>query len=45
VLTIRQAELADLDAITTIYNEAILTTTATFDLELLDVTYLQKFLR
>jgi phosphinothricin acetyltransferase len=33
VLTIRQAELADLDAITAIYNEAILTTTATFDLE------------
>jgi L-amino acid N-acyltransferase len=30
---IRHAEVADLDAITEIYNEAILTTTATFDLE------------
>ena len=30
---IRCAELADLDAITEIYNEAILTTTATFDTE------------
>jgi L-amino acid N-acyltransferase YncA len=30
---IRKAELSDLDSITEIYNEAILTTTATFDLE------------
>ena len=30
-LLIRRAELSDLDAITEIYNEAILTTTATFD--------------
>ena len=33
MLDIRLATLADLDAITEIYNEAILTTTATFDLE------------
>lgn len=33
MLTIRRAELTDLDAITAIYNEAITTTTATFDLE------------
>jgi phosphinothricin acetyltransferase len=32
-IEIRKAELADLDAITAIYNEAILTTTATFDTE------------
>lgn len=32
-LTIRRAELADAAAIAEIYNEAILTTTATFDLE------------
>lgn len=32
-LSIRRAELADLPAITEIYNEAILTTTATFDTE------------
>ncbi len=32
-ITIRRAELTDLDAITEIYNEAILTTTATFDTE------------
>jgi L-amino acid N-acyltransferase YncA len=32
-IEIRKAELADLDAITEIYNEAILTTTATFDIE------------
>ena len=32
-MLIRRAELADAEAITTIYNEAILTTTATFDLE------------
>jgi L-amino acid N-acyltransferase len=32
-LLIRKAELSDLDAITIIYNEAILTTTATFDTE------------
>lgn len=31
--SIRKAELSDLDAITEIYNEAILTTTATFDTE------------
>jgi len=30
-ISIRTAELSDLDAITDIYNEAILTTTATFD--------------
>lgn len=30
-IAIRKAELSDLDAITEIYNEAILTTTATFD--------------
>jgi L-amino acid N-acyltransferase len=30
---IRRAEIADVDAITAIYNEAILTTTATFDTE------------
>lgn len=30
-ISIRRVELADLDAITDIYNEAILTTTATFD--------------
>ena len=32
-LVIRTAELSDVDAITEIYNEAILTTTATFDTE------------
>jgi phosphinothricin acetyltransferase len=32
-VTTRRAERADLDAITAIYNEAILTTTATFDTE------------
>jgi phosphinothricin acetyltransferase len=32
-LLIRRAELADVEAITEIYNEAILTTTATFDTE------------
>jgi L-amino acid N-acyltransferase len=32
-VTIRRAELADVSAITEIYNEAILTTTATFDTE------------
>jgi L-amino acid N-acyltransferase YncA/GrpB-like predicted nucleotidyltransferase (UPF0157 family) len=32
-LVTRKAELSDLDAITDIYNEAILTTTATFDTE------------
>ncbi|MGD0339895.1 MAG: N-acetyltransferase family protein [Bacteroidota bacterium] len=32
-ITIRRAELTDLDAITEIYSEAILTTTATFDTE------------
>lgn len=32
-ITIRPAELTDLPAITEIYNEAILTTTATFDTE------------
>ena len=32
-LLIRKAESADVEAITAIYNEAILTTTATFDLE------------
>ena len=32
-LTIRPAELGDLDAITAIYNDAIATTTATFDTE------------
>jgi phosphinothricin acetyltransferase len=31
--TIRRAELTDVEAITDIYNEAILTTTATFDTE------------
>jgi L-amino acid N-acyltransferase YncA len=30
---IRKAELSDLDVITEIYNEAVLTTTATFDTE------------
>ncbi len=33
MLTIRPAESADIDSITEIYNEAVLTTTATFDLE------------
>lgn len=33
MLNIRQSERSDIDAITEIYNEAILTTTATFDLE------------
>ncbi|MDA1055915.1 MAG: GNAT family N-acetyltransferase [Planctomycetota bacterium] len=33
MLNIRRSELTDLDTITAIYNEAILTTTATFDLE------------
>jgi L-amino acid N-acyltransferase len=32
-VTIRRAQLADVEAITEIYNEAILTTTATFDTE------------
>lgn len=32
-MKIRPAELSDLDEMTAIYNEAILTTTATFDLE------------
>jgi L-amino acid N-acyltransferase len=35
---IRRAELADVEAITQIYNEAILTTTATFDTEPKEVT-------
>ena len=34
MLHIRKAELADLEAITEIYNEAILTTVATFDTEI-----------
>ena len=33
MLNIRHSEVSDIDAITQIYNEAILTTTATFDLE------------
>ena len=33
MLTIRPAELSDLDRITEIYNEAVRTTTATFDIE------------
>lgn len=33
MLSIRRAATSDVDAITEIYNEAILTTTATFDLE------------
>ena len=33
VLVIRPATLADVDAIREIYNEAILTSTATFDIE------------
>jgi phosphinothricin acetyltransferase len=32
-VSIRRAELADVEAITAIYNEAILTTTATFDVD------------
>jgi phosphinothricin acetyltransferase len=32
-ILIRKAEVSDLDAMTEIYNEAILTTTATFDVE------------
>ena len=32
-ITIRRAELADVPAIAEIYNEAVLTTTATFDTE------------
>ena len=36
-LIIRRAELADAEAITEIYNEAILTTTATFDTEAKEV--------
>jgi phosphinothricin acetyltransferase len=36
-VTIRKAELADAAAIAEIYNEAILTTTATFDIELKSV--------
>jgi len=32
-IVIRRAQISDLDAITAIYNEAILTTTATFDIE------------
>jgi len=37
-LKIRQAELKDLPAITDIYNEAILTTDATFDVELKSIS-------
>ena len=33
MLSIRRAAVSDVDSITKIYNEAILTTTATFDLE------------
>ena len=33
MLNIRPAEVSDLDAITEVYNEAIQTTTATFDTE------------
>jgi L-amino acid N-acyltransferase len=33
IVEVRPAQLGDLEAITEIYNEAILTTTATFDLE------------
>ena len=36
-LIIRRAELADAEAITEIYNEAILATTATFDTEAKEV--------
>jgi phosphinothricin acetyltransferase len=37
-ILIRNAELSDLEAITDIYNEAILTTTATFDTEPKSIT-------
>ena len=38
LISIRPAELGDLEAITDIYNEAILTTTATFDTEPKSIT-------
>jgi len=44
-LIIRNAELADARAIADIYNEAILTTTATFDTEIKSVDDRQQWLR
>lgn len=42
---IRRAELADLPAITDVYNEAIVTTTATFDTEPKTVEQRQEWFR
>jgi phosphinothricin acetyltransferase len=44
-VTIRRAELSDAAAIAEIYNEAILTTTATFDTELKSVEDRQRWLQ
>jgi L-amino acid N-acyltransferase YncA len=44
-ITIRRAELVDMEAITEIYNEAILTTTATFDTEPKDVAERTEWLK
>lgn len=44
-VTIRRAELADVEPITQIYNEAILTTTATFDTEPKDVAERAEWLK
>ena len=44
-ITIRRAELGDVPAITDIYNEAILTTVATFDTEVKTVANREEWLR
>ena len=44
-VTIRRAEIADVPAITEIYNEAILTTTATFDTEPKSLAERQEWLQ
>ena len=44
-VTIRRAELGDVPAITEIYNEAILTTTATFDTEVKTVAFQEQWFR
>jgi len=45
VINIRKAQLSDIKGITEIYNEAILTTNATFDTELKTLTEQRKWFR
>ena len=45
VVTIRRADLSDVPAITEIYNEAILTTVATFDTEVKTITDREQWFR